>query len=306
MSVAGVQVSITLRDYLRADRLPTTWCAGCGLGIILNSIVQAVSHHNLDLDQVAMVSGIGCTGRMSGYVDCNTVHTTHGRAPAFATGIKMSNPDMTVITVMGDGDAMSIGGNHLIHAMRRNIGMVAIVVNNNVYGLTGGQTSPTTPIGGVSTTAASGSFERPMDLEALARTAGAPFFARATVNHTASMTMAIEAALGVDGFAVVEIISNCHVIYGKMNGTPEASDMIASMDDDTLRTNPTLLRRAKQSIQVSGGGVKSIGDLNEEDGVSKDSRSGRGVIWSHNGPGELSKSYRKRIASHEHHVDTSR
>ena len=296
MSNATVQISLTLRDYLRADRLPTTWCAGCGLGIIMNAIVQAIAYRGLDMDQVSMVSGIGCTGRMSGYVDCNTVHTTHGRAPAFATGIKLARPEMTVITVMGDGDAMSIGGNHLVHAMRRNIGMVAIVVNNNVYGLTGGQTSPTTPVGGVSTTAAEGSFERPMDLEALARTAGAPFFARATVNHTASLTMSIEKALEVDGFALVEVISNCHVIYGRMNGMPEAADMIAAMDGDTWRTNPALLKRADQSIRVTAAGVEAAPALRRREGVSQDERSGRGVIWTSSGSVDLSKKYRKSIA----------
>jgi 2-oxoglutarate ferredoxin oxidoreductase subunit beta len=296
VSNSTVQISITLRDYLRADRMPTTWCAGCGLGIIMNAIVQAVAYRGLDMDQVSMVSGIGCTGRMSGYVDCNTVHTTHGRAPAFATGIKLAKPDMTVITVMGDGDAMSIGGNHLVHAMRRNIGMVAIVVNNNVYGLTGGQTSPTTPVGGVSTTAAEGSFERPMDLEALARTAGAPFFARATVNHTASLTMAIEKALGIDGFALVEVISNCHVIYGRMNGMPEASDMIAAMDGDTWRTNPALLKRTEQSVRITARGVEPAPVLRQRDGVSQDERSGRGVIWSSSGSVDLSSRYREDIA----------
>ncbi len=295
MSNATVQISITLRDYLRADRMPTTWCAGCGLGIIMNAIVQAVAYRGLDMDQVSMVSGIGCTGRMSGYVDCNTVHTTHGRAPAFATGIKLAKPDMTVITVMGDGDAMSIGGNHLVHAMRRNIGMVAIVVNNNVYGLTGGQTSPTTPVGGVSTTAAEGSFERPMDLEALARTAGAPFFARATVNHTASLTQAVEKALGVDGFALVEVISNCHVIYGRMNGMPEAADMIEAMDADTWRTNPALLQRADQAIRVTAGGIENHEQMLQREGVSHDQRSGRGVIWTDSGSVDLSSRYRTLI-----------
>ena len=299
MSNATVQISITLRDYLRADRLPTTWCAGCGLGIIMNAIVQAVAYRRLDMDKVSMVSGIGCTGRMSGYVDCNTVHTTHGRAPAFATGIKLARPEMTVITVMGDGDAMSIGGNHLVHAMRRNIGMVAIVVNNNVYGLTGGQSSPTTPVGGVSTTTTAGSFERPMDLEALARTAGAPFFARATVNHTASLTMSIEKALTVDGFALVEVISNCHVIYGRMNGMPEASDMIAAMDGDTWRTNPALLKRADQSIRVTAAGVETAQELRRREGVSQDERSGRGVIWTSSGSIDLSHRYQREMTARQ-------
>lgn len=288
-----VQTSFIVKEYLRPKMLPSTWCGGCGLGIIMGAIAQAVHFKGLDNDNVAMVSGIGCTGRMSGYMDFNTIHTTHGRAPAFATGLKMARPEMTVLTVMGDGDAMSIGGNHLIHAMRRNIGMVAIVVNNSVYGLTGGQTSPTTPIGGHTTTAQSGSFERPMNLEALARTAGAAFYARATVNHTASLTKLIERALDVSGFALVEIISNCHVLFGKMNQMAEASTMIAAMDEDTWRTNPTLLRRAHLPIRLTSPESPSapVHALTEMDDVEGESRTWRGVIFERKGSVDLSKRY---------------
>jgi len=294
MSNTTVQISLTMRDYLRADRLPTTWCAGCGLGIIMNAIVQAVIHAGLEKDDVTMVSGIGCTGRMSGYVDFNTIHTTHGRAPAFATGVKLAQPGMNVITVMGDGDAMSIGGNHLVHAMRRNIGMVALVVNNSVYGLTGGQASPTTPIGGVATTAPIGSFERPMDLESLARTAGAPFFARTTVNHTANMVKVIERAIRIPGFALVEVVSNCHVIYGRMNGMPEATDMIAAMDIDTVRINPALIRRKALSVRQTAAGSSTTETMLQLDGVSASDRQGRGVIWEDTGSKEFSAAYHAR------------
>jgi 2-oxoglutarate ferredoxin oxidoreductase subunit beta len=287
-----LQTSFLLRQFLRPEMLPSTWCAGCGLGIILNAIVQAVHFKGLDKDQVSMVSGIGCTGRMSGYVDFNTIHTTHGRAPAFATGLKMAQPEMTVIAVMGDGDAMSIGGNHLIHAMRRNIGMVAIVVNNNVYGLTGGQTSPTTPIGGHTTTAQPGSFERPLNLESLARAAGASFYARATVNHTASLIKMIERALTISGFALVEVISNCHVLYGKMNEMAEASKMIAAMDEDTQRTNPTLLRRGTLPLRLT---TPSAPFWEEEpmptEGVTEEQRTWRGVIIENKGSIDFSERY---------------
>lgn len=287
-----LQTSFILREYMRPAMLPSTWCSGCGLGIIMSAIVQAVHFHGLDKDDVAMVSGIGCTGRMSGYVDFNTIHTTHGRAPAFATGLKMARPNMTVITVMGDGDAMSIGGNHLVHAMRRNIGMVAIVVNNNVYGLTGGQTSPTTPVGGHTTTAQAGSFERPMDLESLARVAGAPFYARATVNHTAALTKLIERALTVSGFALVEVISNCHVLYGKMNQMAEASKMIAAMDEDTQRTNPTLLRRGSLPIRLTTPDAPSWEASPEPlAGVAEEQRTWRGVIFERPGSVDFSQRY---------------
>jgi 2-oxoglutarate ferredoxin oxidoreductase subunit beta len=293
-----VQNSFIIREYLRPAMLPSTWCSGCGLGIIMSAIAQAVYFKGLDKDQVTMVSGIGCTGRMSGYMDFNTIHTTHGRAPAFATGLKMARPDMTVFTVMGDGDAMSIGGNHLIHAMRRNIGMVAIVVNNNVYGLTGGQTSPTTPIGGHTTTAQSGSFERPMNLEALARAAGAPFYARATVNHTAALTKIIERAMDVSGFALVEIISNCHVLYGKMNNMAEASKMIAAMDGDTQRTNPTLLRRGHYPLRLTSAETPStpVEEITELEGVEEEERMERGVIFQKTGSVDLSTRYYEMLA----------
>lgn len=287
-----LQTSRTLRDYIRVERLPTTWCPGCGLGIIMNCIVQAVDHRGLGKDEVAMISGIGCTGRMSGYVDFNTIHTTHGRAPAFATGVKMARPDMTVLTVMGDGDAMSIGGNHLAHAMRRNIGIVAVVVNNHVYGLTGGQSSPTTPTGSVSTTTTAGSIERPMDLEAVARTMRAPFFARATVNHTSALVKLIERAIEVNCFALVEVISNCHTIYGRMNGTPEAADMIAAMEGDTRPTNPTLERRRLLPVRVTSSGIDVGAHIVNGGHARTEPLLGRGVIWDRTGADDLSHRYR--------------
>ncbi len=246
-----LQNSFILREYLRPQSLPTTWCPGCGLGIIMSSIAQAVHFRGLAKDDVAMVSGIGCTGRMSGYVDFNTLHTTHGRAPAFATGLKLARPDMSVIVVMGDGDSMSIGGNHLIHAMRRNMGLTAVVVNNSVYGLTGGQASPTTPVGGRTTTSQAGAFERPMNLETLARASGAAFYARATVNHTAALVKLIERALAVPGFALVEVVSNCHVLYGRMNDLGDAAQMMKGMETDTRRVNPVLLKRAALPTRVA-------------------------------------------------------
>lgn len=297
MSNSTVQISINLRDMMRADRLPTSWCPGCGLGIVMNAIVTAVRHRGLTKDQCTMISGIGCTGRMSGYVDMNTLHTTHGRAPAFATGIKLAQPDMAVITVMGDGDAMAIGGNHLVHAMRRNIGMMAVVVNNNVYGLTGGQSSPTTPVGGHSTTAADGSFERPMNLEALASVAGAAFYARATVHHTAALVKTLEAALAVDGFALVEILSNCHTMYGKLNGTPEPADMILPMDAATHRTTPVLERRAQRPQRVTRAGVTTGTALAEGPDVRTDERVRRGVVWQRTGSRDLSHRLRDSLGA---------
>jgi 2-oxoglutarate ferredoxin oxidoreductase subunit beta len=286
-----MQNSFILRQYLRPQVMPTTWCPGCGLGIVMSSIAQAVHHRGLAKDDVAFVSGIGCTGRMSGYVDFNTLHTTHGRAPAFATGLKLARPDLKVIVAMGDGDSMSIGGNHLVHAMRRNIGITAIVVNNAVYGLTGGQASPTTPVGGKTTTSRAGSFERPMHLETLARAAGAAFYARATVNHTAALVKLIERALAVPGFALVEVVSNCHVLYGRMNDLGDAADMMKGMDTQTRRVNPVLLKRAAMPHRVGGAQGETGAPVLEDD-----PRLPRGILFERPYAADYAERYHAMLA----------
>ncbi|MCG3168817.1 MAG: hypothetical protein CALGDGBN_00324 [Pseudomonadales bacterium] len=289
----NLQTSVIIRDYLRPAMLPTTWCPGCGLGIIMSSIAQAIHYQGLRKDDVAMISGIGCTGRMSGYMDFNSIHTTHGRAPAFATGLKMARPDMHVFVIMGDGDAMSIGGNHLLSAMRRNIDVTAIVVNNSIYGLTGGQTSPTTPRDSKTATARHRTFERAMELEVLARAAGAPFFARATVNHTASLTKLVERAMQISGFALIEVISNCHVLYGRMNDTPEAATMIARMDVQTWRSTPALQKRAERAVRMTAAGATPVEpeDVDGFEGMSSDQRKDRGVIIENRGSVGFSRRY---------------
>lgn len=297
-----LQPSVAIRDYLRPRMLPSTWCPGCGLGIVLNAIVEGIHRAGLNKNDVTMVSGIGCTGRTSGYADFNTIHTTHGRAPAFATGVKLSQPRMTVLTIMGDGDAMSIGGGHLMHAMRRNMGMVAIVVNNNVYALTGGQTSPTTPIGGITNTAAAGSFERPMNLEVLARAAGAAFYARATVNHTSALTTSVEQALKVPGFALIEIVSNCHVIYGRMNNSADATKMIGEMDARTVRTTPVLQRRSQLTRRITSEAPDGLPLGQTLERVQRDVRLRRGIMFDRSGSADYSHRYfeaarRRRLAS---------
>ncbi len=291
-----LQNGFILREYLRPQVMPTTWCPGCGLGIVMSSIAQAVHHRGLAKRDVAMVSGIGCTGRMSGYVDFNTLHTTHGRAPAFATGLKLARPDLNVLVVMGDGDSMSIGGNHLVHAMRRNIGLTAIVVNNAVYGLTGGQASPTTPVGGRTTTSRPGSFERPMNLEALAWASGASFFARATVNHTAALVALIERALAVPGFSMVEIVSNCHVLYGRMNDLGDAAQMMQGMEPTTRRVNPVLLRRAAMPQRL-GAPEAPVDDSDTP--FTDDPRIQRGVIFERPLRDDYARRYHAMVAAHQ-------
>jgi 2-oxoglutarate ferredoxin oxidoreductase subunit beta len=221
--------------YLRHQKkFPNVWCAGCGIGIVLGAVIRAVDSLRLDKNDVALVSGIGCTGRMPVYVDFNTLHTTHGRAVAFATGLKMVRPEMRVIVVMGDGDALAIGGNHFIHAARRNIGLTAIVVNNLTYGMTGGQYSPTTPIGARSATAPYGHVEQPFPITELSIASGAAFVARSTVYHVQELEKYFAQAIAKDGFSVVEAVSYCHTTLGRFNRWGTAPDMMRRLKEQSI------------------------------------------------------------------------
>ena len=204
--------------YLRHHKkFPHVWCPGCGNGIVLGALIRAVERLGLEKDDVVFASGIGCSGRMPTYVDFNTMHTTHGRALTFATGIKLAKPSLNVIVVMGDGDATAIGGNHFIHAARRNLDLTAIIINNQIYGMTGGQASPTTPYGANSTTSSFSNIEHAFSIAELAVAAGASFVARGTVYHAAQLDKLIEKGIRNNGFSVVEIMSNCHVQFGRRN-----------------------------------------------------------------------------------------
>ena len=205
------------RRYLRQDKFPSIWCPGCGHGIILGAILRAVHKLGLDKNKVMMVSGIGCSGRTPGYVDFHTLHTTHGRALTFATGIKLVRPEMTVLVVMGDGDAAAIGGNHFIHAARRNIDITAVIYNNSIYGMTGGQVSPTTPTGKYATTAPYGMIEKPFDIVELALGAGASFVARGSSYHVPMLDGLIKKAILHKGFSVVDVITTCPINFGRRN-----------------------------------------------------------------------------------------
>lgn len=202
---------------IRQDRLPHIWCPGCGLGTALTCFVSALLKSDLDLDKVVVVSGIGCTGRVAGYVRLDSFHTTHGRAIPFATGLKLGNPDLKVVVFSGDGDLAGIGGNHLIHAARRNVDMTVICVNNFNYGMTGGQLAPTTPLHARTTTSPRGNQEHPFNLPYLAAGSGAVYVARWTVLHVRRLERAIGEALKKRGFSFVEVISPCPTLYGRMN-----------------------------------------------------------------------------------------
>ena len=241
--------------YLRhSKKFPNVWCAGCGIGIVLGAIIRAVDDLQLDKSDVAMISGIGCTGRMPVYVDFNTMHTTHGRALAFATGLKMVRPEMKVIVVMGDGDALAIGGNHFIHAARRNIGLTSIVVNNSIYGMTGGQYSPTTPTGVLAATAPYGHIEQPFPIAELAVAARAAFVARSTVYHVKELEKFIAQAIAKEGFSVIEAMSYCHTTLGRLNRWGTASDMMRHLKDQsiTLKKAETMDEEQKRGKIVRG------------------------------------------------------
>ena len=200
---------MAVKDYIRERFFPHMWCPGCGHGIVLNSLIRAVEKLGLSKNEIVMVSGIGCSSRITGYLDFHTLHTLHGRALAFATGIKMSKPELNVIVPMGDGDALSIGGNHFIHAARRNIGMTALVMNNRIYGMTGGQYSPLSGVGTRATTAPYLNVDQAFDVVELAKAAGATFVARSTVYHVQQLADIIRQAIVHDGFSVVEILTQC-------------------------------------------------------------------------------------------------
>lgn len=224
---------VDYNEYLRVDRLPTTWCAGCGDGAIMKSLIRAMDEEKIDRDNSAIISGIGCSGRFSGYMDFNTLHVTHGRTLPFATGMKMAHPDGKIIVVSGDGDSLAIGGNHFIHACRRNIDIFLLIINNYTYGLTGGQVSPATPLGSTSPTAPYGSIEPTFDACTLAQAAGASFVARTVVASPLHMDKMFKAALNHKGFALVEVMSNCHINWGRKNEFAAAADLIKHLKDSS-------------------------------------------------------------------------
>ena len=221
-------------DYIREEMFPHMWCPGCGNGIVLGAIIRAIDDLKWDRDKIVMISGIGCSSRITGYVDFCTMNTTHGRALPFATGMKMANPDLKVVVVMGDGDCSAIGGNHFIHAARRNIDLTAIIINNMIYGMTGGQYSPLTPTGRFGTTAPYGNIDQSFDLTSLAMAAGANYVARGTVYHVRQSISLMKKALDKKGFSVVEIISDCPVSFGKMNNIKSPVEMLKWIKDITV------------------------------------------------------------------------
>lgn len=227
-------MSFEILDYFRQETLPHIWCPGCGNGIVLRDFALALERLNYAHDEVVIVSGIGCSSRAVGYLNFDTVHTTHGRALAFATGIKLAKPNLKVFVIMGDGDSTAIGGNHLIHTSRRNIDLTAIVFNNNIYGMTGGQSSPLTPVGKKATTAPYGTIENTFDICRLVEAAGASFVGRATSYHNQLLVKLIVEGAQNKGFSLIEAVTHCPTSYGRRNGLATPSEMVRWQKDNAI------------------------------------------------------------------------
>ncbi len=222
MSTLAEQPALTcdehpIAPYLRMDRIPHIWCPTCGIGTVVKCYVTALEESGADLDKAAIVSGIGCTGRVAGYMKLDAFHTTHGRAIPFATGLKLGRPELFVTVFSGDGDLSGIGGNHFIHAARRNMDLLVILVNNFIYGMTGGQNAPTTPLGARSSTMPFGNFERPFNLPHLAASCGATYVARWTSLHIRRLTKAFKEGIKRKGFRFIEVIAPCSTLYARLN-----------------------------------------------------------------------------------------
>lgn len=228
-----------LEKYLRLESFPHMWCSGCGNGIVLGSLLRAIKKLELDQDRTVIVGGIGCSSRAVGYLDFNTLHTTHGRALAYATGIKLARSDLNVIVITGDGDATAIGGNHFIHSARRNIDLTVLLFNNNTYGMTGGQYSPLTPTGKKATTAPYGTIETNFDVAELARTAGATYVGRSTTYHSNLLTHLIVDGIKNKGFSLIEAITACHTAYGRHNKMKSGTEMLIWQKENAVHVKKT-------------------------------------------------------------------
>jgi len=223
-AVLEQEVFNPVEPFLRTERMPHIWCPGCGIGTTVNCFTRALLDSKLDLNKVVVVSGIGCTGRVAGYMKLDSFHTTHGRAIPFATGLKLANPGLTVVVYSGDGDLTAIGGNHLIHAARRNIDLKVICVNNMIYAMTGGQTAPTTPVSAVTSTAPLGQFEPGFNLVQLAESAGASYVARWTTYHVKQLSRSMTEVLHKRGFSFIEVLSPCPTLYQRRNKLGDGLD----------------------------------------------------------------------------------
>ena len=248
-TAAATQHVNPTNPYLRLDRMPSIWCPGCGIGTSVNSFARALTASKTDLSKVAMVSGIGCTGRVSGYLNFDSFHTTHGRPIAFATGLKLANPELNVVVYSGEGDLIAIGGNHFIHAARRNMDLLVVCVNNFTYGMTGGQVSPTSPAPATFTTAPFGQFEEPFNLPYLADSCGATYVARWTTFHVRQLAKSMKDALNRKGFRFIEVISPCPTLYQRRNKLGDGLDAMKFYAEASTVKNGADTRTLKIDFQ---------------------------------------------------------
>ena len=245
-----------VEPLLRMDRMPSIWCPGCGIGTTVNCFARAIEKTGWDLDSMAIVSGIGCTGRVAGYARVDSFHTTHGRAIPFATGLKLGNPDLNVVVYSGDGDFFSIGGNHVIHSARRNLDITVICVNNFIYGMTGGQVAPTTPANAVASTMPFGNYDPTFSLPKLVASAGAVYVARWTAYHVRQVSKAMKEAMQKPGFSFVEVIAPCPTLYSRRNRLGDGLDEMKFYKENSVKMNgadpsdPALELRMREQIAV--------------------------------------------------------
>ncbi len=252
-----------INKYLRKDKMPHIWCPGCGNGMVTAAFLRAVDDLKPDPDKLVIISGIGCSSRISGYLDFNTLHTIHGRALTFATGIKLGSPDLEVVVISGDGDIAAIGGNHFLHACRRNINITTICINNNIYGMTGGQVSPLTPAGTASPTAPFGSLEAPLPLSEMALAAGATYVARGATFYSLELEDLIRDSFMNKGFSLVEVITQCPVHYGRRSGIGSGTEMLKWQKENTISINKAKLLPAEAKKNKILRGVLSVGQRPE-------------------------------------------
>ena len=237
MTITAKEELSSIDSYLRQDRMPHIWCSGCGIGPAVGCFIRAIERSGLDPDTMALISGIGCSGRAAGYVKLDSFHTTHGRALPFATGLKLGNTDLNVVVFSGDGDLIAIGGNHLIHSARRNMDLTVICINNFNYGMTGGQLGPTTPIDARTSTSHYGNFEYPFNIPYLVAAAGATYVARWTTIHARQLEKSIAEALMKPGFSFIEVLSPCPTLYGRMNKQGKGIDTLHSYQERSIVRN---------------------------------------------------------------------
>jgi 2-oxoglutarate ferredoxin oxidoreductase subunit beta len=238
-----------MERLLRMDRIPHIWCPTCGLGTTVTAMASALEQLELDLNNVAVVSGIGCTGRVAGYMKLDSFHTTHGRAIPFALGLHIARPDLKTIVFSGDGDLISIGGNHFIHTARRNVDLTVICVNNFIYAMTGGQVAPTTPITAKSSTSPYGNYEHPFNLPLLAASSGAVYVARWTALHIRRLTTAIKEAISKRGFSFVEVIAPCSTLYARLNKLGTGLDLMKFYHDNSIIKHGADLKEVDSEYQ---------------------------------------------------------